>query len=52
VSDDRRYGEPAGAFRDTLSLAEDGGSGSLLLEAQQQDGSWSTFASYQLTRKR
>ncbi len=41
-----------GAFRDTFTLAADGGSGSLLIEAQQQDGSWSTFASYTLTRPR
>jgi hypothetical protein len=41
-----------GAFRDTLTLAADGSSGSLLIEAQQQDGRWSTFASYTLTRPR
>lgn len=41
-----------GAFRDTLTLAADGGSGTLLLEAQAKDGSWSTFASYRLTRPR
>lgn len=40
-----------GAFRDTLSLAPDGASGSLLLEAQKADGSWSTFASYQMKRR-
>jgi hypothetical protein len=40
-----------GAFRDTLSLAPDGASGSLLLEAQEADGSWSTFASYQMKRR-
>ena len=40
------------AFRDTLALAADGASGSLLLESQQNDGSWSTFASYRLTRAR
>lgn len=39
-----------GAFRDTLTLAPDYGSGTLLLEAQQTDGSWSTFASYRLLR--
>lgn len=39
-------------FRDTLTLAADGASGSLLLEAQKPDGSWSTFASYTLTRSR
>jgi hypothetical protein len=40
------------AFRDTLTLAADGTSGSLLLEAHEPDGSWSTFASYTLTRRR
>jgi hypothetical protein len=40
------------AFRDTLTLAADGASGSLLLEAQQPDGSWSTFASFTFTRRR
>ncbi len=40
-----------GAFRDTLRLAPDGASGSLLLEAQKADGSWSTFASYQMKRR-
>ena len=39
-------------FRDTLTLAADGSSGTLLLEAQKPDGSWSTFASYTLTRRR
>jgi hypothetical protein len=43
---------PEGAFRDTLSLAPGGGRGTLLLESQQKDGSWSTFASYTLTRAR
>ncbi len=38
-------------FRDTLTLASDGASGSLLLASQQADGSWSTFASYTLTRR-
>jgi hypothetical protein len=42
------YGE--GAFRDTFSLAADASSGSLLLESQEKDGRWSTFASYRLTR--
>ena len=41
-----------GAFRDTLTLATDGGSGTLLLESQAKDGGWSTFASYLLTRAR
>jgi hypothetical protein len=40
-----------GAFRDTLSLAPDGASGSLLLEMHKADGSWSTFASYQMKRR-
>jgi hypothetical protein len=41
---------PEGAFRDTLTLAADGKAGALLIEAQQKDGSWSTFASYTLRR--
>lgn len=41
---------PEGAFRDTLTLAGDFDSGTLLLEAQGQDGAWSTFASYRLQR--
>jgi len=41
-----------GPFRDTFTLAADGRSGSLLLEAQRPDGAWFTFASYQLTRGR
>jgi hypothetical protein len=41
-----------GAFRDTLTLAAGGGSGSLLIEAQQLDGGGSTFACYTLTRPR
>jgi hypothetical protein len=39
-----------GAFRDTLTLSEDGSSGTLLLESQQKDGRWTTFASYRMTR--
>ena len=39
-----------GAFRDTLTLAADSASGTLLLEAQRSDGSWSTFASYRMLR--
>jgi hypothetical protein len=39
-----------GAFRDTLTLAGDSDSGTLLLEAQGKDGGWSTFASYRLRR--
>jgi hypothetical protein len=41
---------PEGAFRDTLELAADGNSGSLLLESQEKDGSWTTFASYHMRR--
>jgi hypothetical protein len=41
-----------GAFRDTLTLAAGGAGGTLLLESQERDGSWSTFASYRLTRRR
>jgi hypothetical protein len=39
-----------GAFRDTFTLAADGSSGTLLLESQQPDGHWSTFADYRLAR--
>jgi hypothetical protein len=39
-----------GAFRDTLTLASDGRSGTLLIESQEKDGHWSRFASYTLTR--
>jgi hypothetical protein len=39
-----------GAFRDTLTLANDGRSGSLLIESQEKDGHWLQFASYTLTR--
>lgn len=39
---------PEGAFRDTLTL--NGGSGTLLLESQEKDGHWATFASYRMTR--
>ena len=42
------YGE--GAFRDTFSLPAGASGGSLLLESQEKDGRWSTFASYRLTR--
>jgi hypothetical protein len=38
-----------GAFRDTLTLA-DAGRGTLLLESQEKDGRWSTFALYQMKR--
>jgi len=39
-----------GAFRDTLTLAGDSGSATLLIEAEKADGSWSTFASYRMQR--
>jgi hypothetical protein len=39
-----------GAFRDTFVIAPGAARGSLLLESQQADGHWSTFASYQLRR--
>jgi hypothetical protein len=42
---------PDGAFRDTLTLAGDSASGTLLIEAQKTDGSWSTFASYRMQRR-
>jgi len=41
-----------GAFRDTFTLAAAGAGGTLLLESQEKDGGWSTFASYRLTRRR
>ncbi|MBV9696636.1 MAG: DUF1579 family protein [Gammaproteobacteria bacterium] len=40
-----------GTFRDTLTLAADGASATLLIEAQQPDGSWSTFGSYQMRHR-
>jgi hypothetical protein len=40
-----------GAFRDTLTLAH-AGNGTLLLEAQEKDGSWSRFALFQMKRLR
>ena len=40
-----------GDFRDTLTLAAGGRSGTLLLESHKADGSWSTFAAYQMTRR-
>jgi hypothetical protein len=39
-----------GAFRDTLTLAADSASATLLIEAGKPDGSWSTFASYRMRR--
>ena len=41
-----------GAFRDTFTRHTDTGTWSLLIESQQKDGSWSTFASYELTRRK
>jgi hypothetical protein len=40
-----------GAFRDTFTWLPASGSWTLLLESQRADGSWSTFASYALTRR-
>jgi hypothetical protein len=39
-----------GAFRDTLTLAADSGSATLLIEAAKPEGGWSTFASYRMQR--
>jgi len=39
-------------FRDTLTLDPGGAAGSLLLESQKADGTWATFASYILRRRR
>jgi hypothetical protein len=39
-----------GAFRDTLTLAPDGNSGTLVMQSQRADGSWTNFASYRLLR--
>jgi Protein of unknown function (DUF1579) len=39
-----------GDFRDTLTLAGDAQSATLLIEARKSDGTWSTFASYTLER--
>jgi hypothetical protein len=41
-----------GMFRDTFTRHPDRGTWSLLLESQEKDGSWSTFASYELTRRK
>ena len=38
-------------FRDTLTLAVDGASGTLLVESKRADGTWSTFASYEFNRQ-
>jgi hypothetical protein len=43
---------PSSPFRDTLTLAADGTSGSFLLESQDASGNWSTFASYAMRRER
>jgi hypothetical protein len=40
----------SGAFRDTFTFMPEAGAWSLLLEAQKPDGTWSTFATYSLTR--
>jgi hypothetical protein len=39
-----------GAFRDTFQRDKPNGRWTLLLESQGKDGTWSTFASYRLTR--
>jgi hypothetical protein len=39
----------SGAFRDTLTLGA-AGHGTLLIESQDPDGSWSTFARYEMKR--
>jgi hypothetical protein len=39
-----------GAFRDTFQRDKPNGTWTLLLESQQKDGTWSTFANYKLTR--
>ena len=39
-------------FRDTLTIAADGASGSLLLESRNAAGEWSTFAAYTMKRRR
>jgi hypothetical protein len=40
-----------GAFRDTFSFEPAARSWSLLIESQSADGTWSTFATYSLTRR-
>jgi hypothetical protein len=40
------------SFRDTLTIAADGTSGSLLLETRDVAGEWSTFAAYAMKRRR
>lgn len=39
-------------FRDTLTLAVDGASGTLLIESKHADGNWTTFASYEFKRQK
>lgn len=39
-----------GRFRDVLTLAADGSGGTLVIEAEQADGGWSSFASYAIAR--
>jgi hypothetical protein len=39
-----------GAFRDTFTFVPESGTWSLLLESQNRNGTWSTFARYTLTR--
>jgi len=39
-----------GAFRDTFQRDKQKGTWTLLLESQRKDGTWSTFANYNLTR--
>jgi uncharacterized protein DUF1579 len=39
-----------GDFRDTLTLAYDSQSATLLIESRKPDGTWSTFASYAMRR--
>ena len=40
------------SFRDTLTIAAGGASGSLLLESRNAAGEWSTFAAYTMKRRR
>jgi hypothetical protein len=41
---------PRALLRDTLTLAADGASGTLLLESEEKDGGWSTLACYRMRR--
>lgn len=47
-----RFPYEDGAFRNTWSREVGADSWTLLIEAQQPDGAWSTFANYRLTRER